>query len=507
MNKLSSIIIIIILLLLLNFLLIKREKFSIDIKIIPKVIYLSYKTKDIPSYILENWKKLNPDYEIKLYDNDDCKKFFLENYTQMHVDLFNFLEDGPIKADFWRVCILNTYGGVYSDIDIELLVPVDTIIEEGVTFLTCKGLIGINPHLIMTVKNHPLIKKCVDTYVEKYKSGEKYDYWKYSITGILYNHYVTMVDDIKEGISFDKFNNKYQLISEKVDVDYTNINDILDDVYCSYKNTKVLNNRYKKYNSTTHSFEHFDIDSKTIPKVIYLSYKTKDIPSYILENWTRLNPGYEVKLYDNDDCKKFLTENYTQKHVNVFDFLEDGPIKADYWRVCILNTYGGVYSDIDVELLVPIDDIIEKDVIFLTCGSFLNTMNPHFIMSIKNHPILSDCINTYISMYDNKIPYGYWQYSITTIMQENIVKYINFNPKIEGILYDNQENKYQILSEIDPGNYQDIYCSYKSKKVLNNRYKKYNHNSHSFENFMNYSFEHYLNKYSYDRYVNYKKLN
>ena len=255
------------------------------------------------------------------------------------------------------------------------------------------------------------------------------------------------------------------------------------------------------------NFENFDLSTKQIPKLIYLSYKTKKIPDYVIKNWKMLNPEYEVKLYDNDDCIKFLMENYTQKHVDIFKFLKDGPIKADFWRVCILNTYGGVYSDIDVELLVPIDEIMEKGVTFLSCGSFMNTMNPHFIISVENHPILIDSINTYLEMYDNKIPYGYWKYSITSIMQNSINKYVDFDPKTEGILFDNFGNKYQILSEIDPGDYKKIYCSYKSVKVLNNRYNKYNHDLHSFENYKNIDLlEDYMNLYSYERYIEYKKM-
>jgi len=253
-------------------------------------------------------------------------------------------------------------------------------------------------------------------------------------------------------------------------------------------------------------FEYFNLESKYIPKVIYLSYKTKNIPDYVMSNWKKLNPDYEIKLYDNDDCKKFLIENYTQNHVDIFNFLKDGPIKADFWRVCILNTYGGVYSDIDVELLVPIDEFVEKDVTFLSCGSYYGTMNPHFIMSVKNHPILQDCISKYIKMYNNNIPYGYWRYSITEMMQNSIMKYVDYNPTKEGILYDIDGNKYQILSEVNEGDYSKIYCSYKSKKLLNNRYGKYNYSDHTFENFNNYiSFENYINMYSYQKYIQYQR--
>ena len=67
---------------------------------------MCYKTKKIPSYLIPNIKKIYPDYDVKLYDDNDCIDFFKKEYSDEYVDLFNSLKDGPIKADFWRVCIL-----------------------------------------------------------------------------------------------------------------------------------------------------------------------------------------------------------------------------------------------------------------------------------------------------------------------------------------------------------------------------------------------------------------
>ena len=71
-------IIILILICLMIFFLIfykKPETFENNLKI-PKTIYLSYKTKDIPEYVIKKWTEIYPDYKIKLYDNNDCIEFF-----------------------------------------------------------------------------------------------------------------------------------------------------------------------------------------------------------------------------------------------------------------------------------------------------------------------------------------------------------------------------------------------------------------------------------------------
>ena len=42
------------------------------------------------------------------------------------------------------------------------------------------------------------------------------------------------------------------------------------------------------------------------------------------------------KLYDDEMIKLFLLEEYGELYKNIFDYLVHGPIKADFWRICIL---------------------------------------------------------------------------------------------------------------------------------------------------------------------------
>ena len=106
----------------------------------------------------------NADYNFILYDDDDCRNFLKEKYGQEHVNLFNFLRDGAIKADFWRICILYMYGGVYVDVDIRPHVPIKDFMEYGTTFLTCGSISEnkVNPHLIITHPGNIILKKCID---------------------------------------------------------------------------------------------------------------------------------------------------------------------------------------------------------------------------------------------------------------------------------------------------------------------------------------------------------
>ena len=223
------------------------------------------------------------------------------------------------------------------------------------------------------------------------------------------------------------------------------------------------------------TFEHLKY-TPIIPKKIYMTYKTKNIPEYVIPNWKKLYPDYEIILYDNNDCLEFLKKEYGQDYVDIFNYIKDGPIKADFWRACILYKYGGIYTDIDINPYVSIHDILEKDVIFLTCISMVqNQINPHFIYSVPGHIILEKTVNKYVTMYMNKVDYEYWSWSIVFVMNNVFLdvfkKYLNE----DGIYYDDDNNKYQMLKEIFPSKSdREHYCKYKDKKILNNRYEEYN---------------------------------
>ena len=222
---------------------------------IPKVIYLCYKTKNIPDYIIPNWKKLNPDYEIKLYDNNDCINFLRDNFGSEHVDTFNYIKDGPIKADFWRCCIIYKYGGVYADIDIKPVKPINFFLEDDTTLLTIRSGYNLNgngfsltPELICSKKHNKLLKMCIDTYINWFKNKNKYSYWPWSICRVMTDNFVELIKESKE---YNKINykdddgNKYQIIHEVIDPKDRSATSSKDHVI--YNNKVILYNRYEDY--------------------------------------------------------------------------------------------------------------------------------------------------------------------------------------------------------------------------------------------------------------------
>ena len=122
-------------------------------------------------------------------------------------------------------------------------------------------------------------------------------------------------------------------------------------------------------------------------------------------------------------CRLFLKKEYSEFHLQIYDFLKDGPIKADFWRICILAKYGGIYADSDIEPLLPISEFLENDDYFFTVINCNDNppfyLNPHFIGCEKNNSLIVHCLERYIEKYRNRhtYPYQYWDWSIMKIMQ------------------------------------------------------------------------------------------
>lgn len=257
-----------------------------------KKIYMCYKTiNKAVEKKKKLWQELNPEYEIIVYDDNKCREFLKNEYSELHLYLFDFLKDGPIKADFWRICILNKFGGIYADIDIKPLVPLREYIEDKddfVTFLSSGPKVLLNPHFIKSDANNIILKHCIELYLyQYYKKNIKYDYWYYSIVTIMgiviQNLNIIDLNYKKTTLRFTKKNINFLFLEEKT------INT------CYYYNKLILLNRSLDY--TNHTFK---------TDTIYNGIELKD-NQYILPSIDRYQM---IKIKKNQYKIKFDTQLY-----------------------------------------------------------------------------------------------------------------------------------------------------------------------------------------------------
>jgi hypothetical protein len=138
---------------------------------IPKIIhYCWFGRKPLPELskkCIESWQKYLPDYEIREWNESNFDVNIIQ-YTQEAYGMKKY----AFVSDYARFHILNKYGGLYFDIDVEVISSFENIVKTGsfMGFQKGKGwdnIGGVAPGLGMgCIPKHPFIR----TLLERYKS-------------------------------------------------------------------------------------------------------------------------------------------------------------------------------------------------------------------------------------------------------------------------------------------------------------------------------------------------
>tara|TARA_B110000211_G_C14082977_1_gene555428 strand:+ start:1345 stop:2925 length:1581 start_codon:yes stop_codon:yes gene_type:complete len=98
---------------------------------IPKIIHQTWRDHAIPEPTEwpESWRLKNPDWEYKLWTDDDLNVLLRDHYPELKTLFFSYPK--PVqRADLGRYLILHHCGGVYADLDTECLTSLDPITSD-----------------------------------------------------------------------------------------------------------------------------------------------------------------------------------------------------------------------------------------------------------------------------------------------------------------------------------------------------------------------------------------
>jgi mannosyltransferase OCH1-like enzyme len=108
-----------------------------------------------------------------------------------------------------------------------------------------------------------------------------------------------------------------------------------------------LYNEYKKKIQISYPLK--ENYNPVIPLNIYQTWHTKKLPEKMFKTIKlikNLNPRFNHQLFDDNDCREFIKNNFESNVLHAFDSLIPGAYKADLWRYCVLYKNGGIYLDI-----------------------------------------------------------------------------------------------------------------------------------------------------------------
>lgn len=113
------------------------------------------------------------------------------------------------------------------------------------------------------------------------------------------------------------------------------------------------------------SFDQYRNISERIPRILHQTWKTETLPdkwSGISQECRDLMPDYEYKLWTDESSREFINEHYSW-FSSTFDAYEYSIQRADAIRYFVLHYYGGIYLDLDIGCLKPLDPLLLYPVI------------------------------------------------------------------------------------------------------------------------------------------------
>ena len=141
---------------------------------IPKIIHQTWKSTEIPYHYVDwvkSWRVRHPDWSYMFWTDDDARRLIADKYPSL-LPYYDGYTENIRRADAMRYVILYEYGGVYADLDVESLLPLDPITRKYSCILPQEPYehpvmdknfehLVINAFLACKAK-HPIMKKFLD---------------------------------------------------------------------------------------------------------------------------------------------------------------------------------------------------------------------------------------------------------------------------------------------------------------------------------------------------------
>ena len=171
--------------------------------------------------------------------------------------------------------------------------------------------------------------------------------------------------------------------------------------------------------------------SDIIPRVIYQTWYSKILSpnmSIAIELLKSANPGFEHRLYDDNDCRTFIKQHFPPHILYAYDSLIPGAYKADLWRYCVLYINGGVYLDIKFQpvnrfslmSLIGNEQFCYDNAVSQRNG--VNSIYNAFMIVKKGNTIMKQCIE---SIYKNTVLKYYGNTALSPTGPHLLGKYVS----------------------------------------------------------------------------------
>jgi mannosyltransferase OCH1-like enzyme len=171
-----------------------------------------------------------------------------------------------------------------------------------------------------------------------------------------------------------------------------------------------LNNNNDIYNKKNIKFVLKEKYDSIIPLNLYTCWHTKELPPLMKKNYEMTkesNPEFKHYLYDENECREFIKNNFDESVLNAYDSLIPSSYKSDLWRFCVLYTNGGIYFDIKYTCVngFKFISLTEKEYFTKDAIQIGDCTYTALLVMLPKNDIMLKCINQIVENVKNKF-YG-----------------------------------------------------------------------------------------------------
>ena len=130
---------------------------------IPKIIHYCWfgrgEKPELAKKCIASWKKFCPDFEIREWNEDNCDYLAMPFMAEAYA-----AKKYAFVSDVMRLVVLEQYGGVYFDTDVEVLRDISPLLnDEG--FIGFENNRFVNSGQVMAAVPHqPIVQAMIDEY-------------------------------------------------------------------------------------------------------------------------------------------------------------------------------------------------------------------------------------------------------------------------------------------------------------------------------------------------------
>ena len=130
---------------------------------IPRIIHYCWfgrgEKPELAKKCIASWKKFCPDFEIREWNEDNCEYLAMPFMAEAYA-----AKKYAFVSDVMRLVVLEQYGGVYFDTDVEVVRDITPLlVGEGFIGFENDGFVN-SGQVIAAVSQHPVIQAMIEEY-------------------------------------------------------------------------------------------------------------------------------------------------------------------------------------------------------------------------------------------------------------------------------------------------------------------------------------------------------